>query len=301
MATKKWFVRKGDEELGPLGPNGLRKLVRRGEVTEDTMVRREDHAAAVPAGQLRGLFPANDYPDVSAGPAQRARQPFHPQVHGPYTALGWLGWTTAALLLGFAVLGVWGAALAWQQVQQPEGAIAAPLLGVGVFAPLGLVLVGALFLFWQWTARINLPHLIHARTMHAPSWTFLAWLIPVVNLQRPYEVLREIDRLSAEADADGDATVGANTALLLPWWIAALLGTVLAVVYLLLAKDTAADLAVAAWCHLGAGVCATVAAVLAMVLVLRITIKQERAHSRHPEPVQVHHKLSGRRAALAQH
>jgi len=302
MATKKWFVLIGSEEMGPLGPGGLRKLVRRGEIVANSLLRREDQTELVPATRVCGLIP-EPHPELSAAHARpRAK------MYGPFTSLRVLGWPTVAALFAFALLGAVGVAVAIWQLRFVGRFETEPLLveegvmmlfGIGVFAVLALVAVGALFLWWLWTARVNLPHLINARIHDAPSWVIMAWFLPFINLVRPYQVISEVDRLSAEAEADGDATVPANHSLLAPWWTTALLGTALALVYMLVATDTIQQLQLAAWVHLAAGLCTLVSGTLAAIIVLRIMGKQERAHDRHPEPVEVHHAFSHRRMRKA--
>ncbi|MCA8951927.1 MAG: DUF4328 domain-containing protein [Planctomycetes bacterium] len=298
MATRKWFVITDGAELGPLGPVGLRRLVRRGEIGVDTPIRREDQREPVAAARVLGLFPA-----AETAPATPRHHGPHPKVYGPYTGLRPLGIATAATLFGFALLGVCGIVVAVRQLRfvadfadsyalVSEGE--APLFGAGVFAVLALVATGGLFVWWIWIARVNLPHLIHARIRYAPSWAAIAWFVPVLNLGLPYAVVAEIDRLSAEAEADGEATVTAKRALLLPWWFAALLGTAAALTYLLSAPLTIEALRFAAQMHLVAAIATVVAGVLAGLVVLRVTRNQERAHDRHGEPVELHRER-GRR------
>ncbi len=323
MATKKWFVRIGDEEMGPLGPRGMRKLVHEGRIAAGTLVRREDHAEPTAAEHVRGLLPAppasaphgagyRETGGVPAGPepaAHRVHHPPQPKIHGPYTSLRGLGGATAAALALFALLGALGVRAGMGQLQlaaivaggaEPDAAAAVvPLLGLGVWAVLALVAVGGLFVWWLWTARVNLPHLILAHPHYAPSIAIAAWFLPFVNLVQPFAVVREVDRLSAEADADGDARVTDNIGLLLPWWVSAVVGTVLALTYTLVGKGTQAELMVAGWIHVAAGAATVLAGVLAAAIVLRITRNQERAHERHPDPVALHREYRRHTRAVA--
>ncbi|MCA8977591.1 MAG: DUF4328 domain-containing protein [Planctomycetes bacterium] len=294
MATKKWFVLIGEEEMGPLGPRGLRKLVRKGQIAADTRLRREDHSQAVLAIEVRGLL------SVESRAQHQARHPHHrAAIHGPFTSLRPLGWSTAAAMFAFALLGILGIVVGTGQLRLANGLAAgaefptaaadAWLFGLGVWAVIALAAVGSLFLWWLWTARVNLPHLINAHVHWAPSWAIASWFVPFVNFARPYAVISETDRLSAEADADGDASVQANHGLLATWWAAALLGTGLALGYMLSDKTTVEELVAAAWLHVAAGLCTVISGLLAGWLVLRITNNQERAHDRHREPVEPHH------------
>ncbi|MCA8965398.1 MAG: DUF4328 domain-containing protein [Planctomycetes bacterium] len=305
MATKKWFVLVGAEEMGPLGPRGLRQMVRKGEIGPDTLLRREDHACAVAAAQVRGLLAT-----AALEPHRSVHGHARAKIHGPFTELRVMGRSLAAVLALFAALGLLGVYFGVAQWRHAETVLAgAPmqvesadpgLFGIGVFAVLSLVLAGGLFIWWLWTASVNLPHLIAAHVHYAPSWAIAGWFMPFLNLIRPLAVVTEIDQLSAEAEADGDASVRANRPLLLSWWTAAVFGTVLALVYLLLGKTTPEGLRIAALAHFAAGLFTMIAGALAAWLVLRITDNQERAHARHPDPVPLHRDLGARRGRAAQ-
>ena len=284
MAAKKWFVLVGEEEQGPLGPRGLRRMAQRGELPQEAQVRREDWAEFRSVHDVQGLMGLG-----------RPRSPRPPKVHGPYVPLRPLGWSTAAAMVAFAGLGVYGAGAAWRQsvaaARALEGApldtatAAMPLFGVGVWAVLALVAVGGLFVWWLWTARVNLPNLILAHAHYAPSWAIAAWFTPVLNCFRPFTVVEETDQLSAEADADGDTRVKANYGLLVPWWVSATVGTVLAIVYWSVDRSDAAAVRLAAFLHFATAVCAVLAGVLSAWVAIRVTEHQERAHQRHPDPV----------------
>lgn len=55
-ASHTWFVTLKGQQQGPFSPEQLRDLVGRGQILEDTLVRRDDRPSAVPAGQIRGLL-----------------------------------------------------------------------------------------------------------------------------------------------------------------------------------------------------------------------------------------------------
>ena len=298
MATKKWFVVDGDNEMGPLGPNGLRRLVRKGEILPGSMVRREDHEYAVRADCVRGLFDDGKHDHGQ------------PKIHGPFTALRATGWANAAAMLVWMALGLCGVFTAWSQratalaiaggADRPLTDAHVPFLGLG--GPLVAVLffaTGVSFCYWLWSARVNLPHLIHARIRFAPSWTIGGWFVPPLNLLRPYQVLDEVDRLSAEAAADVDASVGGNPYVLVPWWTGTLLFVRFAGAYRFAATDTAAGIADAARYHLTAALALALAAGFAAAMLLRITFLQERAHAEHKDPVKLHHELRGRQEGAA--
>jgi hypothetical protein len=61
----KWFIQRADsqEDIGPLRPNELLDLVRSGEVTSETKVRK-DNSAWFSAGEVGGLFEAAMRPTI---------------------------------------------------------------------------------------------------------------------------------------------------------------------------------------------------------------------------------------------
>ena len=56
QASNTWFVTLKGQQKGPFSSEQLRDLVGRGQIHEDTLVRRGDRPSAVPAGQIRGLL-----------------------------------------------------------------------------------------------------------------------------------------------------------------------------------------------------------------------------------------------------
>jgi predicted secreted protein len=223
-------------------------------------------------------------------------------MHGPFMSLRGLGWSTVAAMAGWLVIAGVGAFTALHQYRQ-AGSIAAgefeptPLLGLGGVAVAVLFLAtGALFVYWLWCARINVPHLIRAHPHFGVSWTIAGWLVPPLNLWRPFEVIDEVDRFSAEARADGDARVPAERGLLVPWWLCTVAVVAVGVRYEFMAHDPAAAVAEAASWQLGFAALLALAAMLAATVVLRITYAQEHAHAAHAEPVPLH-RGHGRHAA----
>lgn len=305
MATKKWFVVDGEDELGPLGPNGLRRLIKKGDVLAGTMVRREDHEHPIRADHVRGLF------------HEEPNDPPKAKVHGPFhslRALGWFNFAAMCVWVGAGILGVFTAvaqrakALGVSQDFFVPGhdpatrllECGAPFLGIGgVVVGTLFFATGVMFCYWLWCSRLNLPHLIHARIRFVPSWTIAGWFVPILNLMRPYQVIEEIDRLGAEAAADGDASVRAASLLLVPWWVCTLLMVGFSIAYKLMPAATAEQIVTATLLHIGAAVAVILAAGFGAVVFLRITFLQERAHDSHSDPVELHHTIRSKRHATA--
>ena len=64
----KWFVEIDGVEHGPMSPEKLRAAVNKGTVTADTLVRKDNMDAAIPAGQIKGLI------KQSGGTQRRSRR-----------------------------------------------------------------------------------------------------------------------------------------------------------------------------------------------------------------------------------
>jgi len=58
-----WFMQSAAEELGPFSPSQVLEMVRRGEITRDTKLKKDD-SAWFPAGEIGGLFEAAVRPTV---------------------------------------------------------------------------------------------------------------------------------------------------------------------------------------------------------------------------------------------
>jgi hypothetical protein len=80
----KWFVQRADstEDLGPYRPSELLDLVRRGEVTSETRVRKDD-SAWFAAGEVGGLFEAAMRPTIRYFCPQCSHEVSEPPVRCP--------------------------------------------------------------------------------------------------------------------------------------------------------------------------------------------------------------------------
>lgn len=213
--------------------------------------------------------------------------------------------TTAALLVVQAVLAVaaagvsaWGV-LSWSQISgaplhlqlPPDQANASLML---LRAPLA-ALTGIAFVSWMWIATANARN-AGALVRHAPGWALGGWLVPVLNLWRPKQMIDDLWRASMpEVDTGVDLRYVRKPALVAFWWAAYLLGTFLPAIAMARAMQAvmapmitaamgrtapaaAVDIArlnesVAMW-NLWAAVFLVVAAGLATHFVLRITTWQ---------------------------
>lgn len=145
-----------------------------------------------------------------------------------------------------------------------------------------LVWIAAAVVFLGWTHRAyrNLPALGAERLAYSPRWAVGAFLVPVLNLVHPYQVVRELWRESHSASDP----IPAVPLVLVRWWWALFVASVLA-------DPVIGRLAEAAMGRLEAGgrlellvlgeMAEIAAAVLAIVIVTRVTRLQEESFVRH--------------------
>lgn len=94
----------------------------------------------------------------------------------------------------------------------PPDVAATAYMFYGLFV-LALIAAGVLYSFWIYRAYKNLRALGHAHTDFTPGWAVGWFFVPVVNLWKPYQVVKEIWEKSSPP-----AIVG-GSALILFWWI----------------------------------------------------------------------------------
>jgi acyl-CoA thioesterase len=96
------------------------------------------------------------------------------------------------------------------------------LTGAGLLA-LQVALYGATatgFIIWTYAARSNLRSLGARKLEYTTSWAVTGWWIPIVNLIRPYQVIREIWKASDPGTTDPTAWKEIQTPRLLKlWWL----------------------------------------------------------------------------------
>jgi Domain of unknown function (DUF4328) len=125
----------------------------------------------------------------------------------------------AAVLIGIAA--VVNAATAWSDRTD-----------VAIAATIALIVAGLAFLMWLWQARQNAEILSRAPHRRSRVWLTLSWLIPVVNLWFPYQIVADIYRASRPDNPRdlADLRTVPGSPLLPVWWILWLVGNILAIV-----------------------------------------------------------------------
>ena len=138
------------------------------------------------------------------------------------------------------------------------------------------------FLFWLYRVRVNVRALGMRKMRYRREWTLLGFLIPILNLHRPYQVVREIWQAS---DPETGGPVGWKAVrtprMLAYWWLLLLVYLGLEILAWVI-FDPSAPLATRQSAYaikLVADVSAAVSASLAYFVVSGITDAQEAKHA----------------------
>lgn len=155
------------------------------------------------------------------------------------------------------------------------------LTGAGLLA-LQVALYGATatgFVIWTYAARSNLRSLGARRLEYTTAWAVTGWWIPILNLIRPYQVIREIWKASDPGTTDPVAWKQVPSPRLLRlWWIFVLLFVSLNIAVLVItlsAGGMAAQFRFARSVSILADACAAVSATLSYFIVSKITDAQD--------------------------
>ncbi len=154
---------------------------------------------------------------------------------------------------------------------------------IGLLYSTAFVAAAIAFLVWIRRASDNLARLGVREQRFSPGWAVGWWFIPFAWLFRPYQVMKEIWKGSyPEIDAKNpDAWTDSPTSRLLgPWWGAWLLSLWAAnSLSVLFSSDaTVSDLIVSGYRSVASDAIGTVALVLVVILMRRITSNQDKKH-----------------------
>lgn len=81
-----------------------------------------------------------------------------------------------------------------------------------------MVTTGILFLTWMRRAYNNVPAFGMEEPSYSPGWAVWGFLVPFLNLIRPYQVMKEIWRASDPGVRPGPGWVDAPVSPLVSWW-----------------------------------------------------------------------------------
>jgi hypothetical protein len=85
-------------------------------------------------------------------------------------------------------------------------------------------LTGIVWLLWLHSSYSLLRHAGTKVTRFSPGWAVGCWFLPLVNLVRPYQVVRELLQRSRGLNASAE-TIARHSADVALWWLAWLAGT----------------------------------------------------------------------------
>lgn len=153
----------------------------------------------------------------------------------PPSRLKGLGMTTVVLLGVQAVLAVvaagisaWGV-LSWSQVSGVSADVRLPsdearTLWTLLWVPLWLLTV-VVFIVWMWIATRNARN-AGARVRHAPGWALAGWVVPILNLWRPKQMIDDLWRASMPGVSSGmDLRFVRKPVSITCWWAAYQIGS----------------------------------------------------------------------------
>ncbi|MEL7976161.1 DUF4328 domain-containing protein [Isoptericola sp. F-RaC21] len=176
----------------------------------------QPHAAPVPAPRY-GAYAPGGVPAAGGAPAAGSDPWAPPVAPAPLVPAG-LATATVALATAWVALQVLLLATAFPAVAPYEAALAAgrPLSSVwtaydaigGFVMPVQVAAFVVACLWLQQCRRVAVGLAPAARQVRGPVWVWLGWVVPVVSLWFPYQVLRDVRA----------AAVGGATPARLGWW-----------------------------------------------------------------------------------
>lgn len=147
-------------------------------------------------------------------------------------------------------------------------------LSSGAWVADGVLLVTAIvWLVWQHRAQKNLEGLGATRLRFTPGWAVGWWFVPLANLLKPFQTMRELWK--ASGDPYGWQT--RTTSPLLGWWWGLYLGAQALIVIFAGVRDEAAsdaDLLAADWWAIAALAVRIAAATVAALLLWAVVTRQ---------------------------
>jgi len=139
-----------------------------------------------------------------------------------------------------------------------------------------IVIIPTFILYFLWFHQVyrNLSVMTSYGTMHSPKWTFWGFVIPIMNLYRPYHIMREIWRGTSSNPTDDTVP---TIPLIKWWWGMWLLSTSVdrVVFRTFLRAETAQELRTSTWFSILSSLTFMIAAILAIQVVQLITEQQE--------------------------
>ena len=296
MTSHNWFVVVDGREEGPLTVQQLREMANIGRLDRDSLIRRDDMAEARPAGSLLGDLPGEEEDEPFRPPQSSLTQglPRRHQRRIPFQTVEGLA---RFLLLAF-VLCAAADAVSLSAGFAQDAMLADLAAGVeftdeeldtndefyamtGIMQLIPFLLSSIVFLVWINRASKNLRAFGGPTPRFSSGWAVGYWFVPILNLFRPFLVVREIWERSAEAAGKP----GASTATVGLWWMVWLIYCIAQRAFSASLRqaesqdqtELIAGLRFSTQIGIASDSASIVAAVLVFVVVLKITRWQETA------------------------
>ncbi|MEX0641473.1 MAG: DUF4328 domain-containing protein [Pirellulales bacterium] len=144
------------------------------------------------------------------------------------------------------------------------------------FTGLGVYLATVIaFCLWIYRAHANLPALGAMQLKYSPGWAVGSFFVPILNLFRPYQIAKEIDLHS------DPSSTPASSPLIGLWWAAFLIANFAgqAAGRMTLRANTPFEIISADYVQIGSSATSVLAAILAILVVHRISRNQETLFS----------------------
>jgi hypothetical protein len=158
------------------------------------------------------------------------------------------------------------------------------LNAMGVIEAVLMLVIVVLWLLWQYRAQSNLAALGAENLRYTPGWAVGWWFIPIANFAIPYLTVRELVKASNPEAGAIDWAATRTPAIIPLWWGAWLAHIILASAGAAVAGDpdtaTFAQLAAREGLLIASNGMEIAAAVLAIVLILKVDRLQERRRER---------------------
>lgn len=146
-------------------------------------------------------------------------------------------------------------------------------------------LTAILFCMWIHRAHRNLPSLGSSNLKYSPRWAVGGFFVPILSFWRPYQVTTEIWKASDPTTDINDGTAwqsSAASSIIASWWflfvVSAFLGNIL--FRMSLQAETPSEILTASWVGLITDAVDILAAILAILVVRNIDLRQEQKSQR---------------------
>jgi len=162
------------------------------------------------------------------------------------------------------------------------------LFMVSLTWPVAFLFSSISFLVWFYRARINLERAGLTGFKHTPKWAVWGFIIPILSLFRPFQVMKEVwggsKYLSGTTTAESWQKV-TESSLVNIWWGMVIFMIVMDRVVGMFWEQSTSEIAIKSsiYVTIVADIVIIVAAYIAIKLILEVTDLQEKARTRTPE------------------